>query len=102
MPGVPMAEVIAVPGSAGAAVGLALQGALNNLAGGILLMILHDGNFRESRPKISAAGKEKPGPGEKRVSVQNNNLSGDNPEACRTDTVTRLTDEFKTAGKSRV
>ena len=45
---------------------------------------------------------EKPGPGEKRVSVQNNNLSGDNPEACRTDTVTRLTDEFKTAGKSRV
>ena len=40
MPGVPMAEVIAVPGSAGAAVGLALQGALSNLAGGILLMIL--------------------------------------------------------------
>ena len=61
-----MAEVIAVPGSVGAAVGLALQGALNNLAGGILLMILHDRNFRESRPKISAAGKEKPGPGEKK------------------------------------
>ena len=35
-----MADVIAVPGSAGAAVGLALQGALSNLAGGILLMIL--------------------------------------------------------------
>ena len=35
-----MAEVIAVPGSAGTAVGLALQGALSNLAGGILLMIL--------------------------------------------------------------
>lgn len=29
-------------------------------------------------------------------------VSKDNPEACRTDTVTRLTDEFKTAGKSRV
>lgn len=62
MLGVPMAEVIAVLASAGVAVGLALQGALSNLAGGILLMILHDGNFRESRPKISAAGKEKPGP----------------------------------------
>ena len=29
-------------------------------------------------------------------------VSKDNPEACRTDTVTRLTDEFKAAGKSRV
>jgi len=38
--GVPMAEVIAVLASAGVAVGLALQGALSNLAGGILLMIL--------------------------------------------------------------
>ena len=37
---VPMAEVIAVLASAGVAVGLALQGALSNLAGGILLMIL--------------------------------------------------------------
>ena len=38
--GVPMAEVIAILASAGVAVGLALQGALSNLAGGILLMIL--------------------------------------------------------------
>ena len=38
--GVPMAQVIAVLASAGVAVGLALQGALSNLAGGILLMIL--------------------------------------------------------------
>ena len=40
MLGIPMAEVIAVLASAGVAVGLALQGALSNLAGGILLMIL--------------------------------------------------------------
>ena len=40
MLGVPMAEVIAILASAGVAVGLALQGALSNLAGGILLMIL--------------------------------------------------------------
>ena len=38
--GVPMSQVIAVLASAGVAVGLALQGALSNLAGGILLMIL--------------------------------------------------------------
>ena len=40
MLGVPMAEVIAVLASAGVAIGLALQGALSNLAGGILLLIL--------------------------------------------------------------
>lgn len=38
--GVPMAQVIAVLASAGLAVGLALQGALSNLAGGILLMVM--------------------------------------------------------------
>lgn len=37
--GVPMASVVAVLASAGVAVGLALQGALSNLAGGIMLMI---------------------------------------------------------------
>lgn len=37
--GVPMASVIAVLASAGATVGLALQGALSNLAGGVMLMI---------------------------------------------------------------
>ena len=51
MLGVPMAEVIAVLASAGVAVGLALQGALSNLAGGILLMILRPfkvGDFVEA------------------------------------------------------
>ena len=37
--GVPMASVITVLASAGVAVGLALQGALSNLAGGIMLLI---------------------------------------------------------------
>lgn len=37
--GVPMASVAAVIASAGVAIGLALQGALSNLAGGIMLMI---------------------------------------------------------------
>ena len=46
--GVPMASVIAVIASAGVAIGLALQGALSNLAGGIMIMILrpfHIGDY---------------------------------------------------------
>ena len=37
--GVPMASVITVLASAGVAVGMALQGSLSNLAGGVMLMI---------------------------------------------------------------
>ncbi len=37
--GIPMASIITVLASAGLAVGLALQGALSNLAGGIMLML---------------------------------------------------------------
>lgn len=49
--GVPMASVVAVLASAGVAVGLALQGALSNLAGGIMLMIFrpfHQGDYIEA------------------------------------------------------
>lgn len=48
--GVPMASIIAVLASASVAVGLALQGALTNLAGGIMLIIFkpfHVGNYVE-------------------------------------------------------
>lgn len=37
--GIPMASIVAVLGSAGLAIGLALQGALGNIAGGIMLVI---------------------------------------------------------------
>ncbi len=46
--GVPTASIIAVLGSCGLAVGLAMQGSLSNLAGGIMLMIFrpfHVGDF---------------------------------------------------------
>ena len=46
--GVPMASIIAVIASAGVAIGLALQGALSNLAGGIMILIFRPfgiGNF---------------------------------------------------------
>ena len=42
--GVPMASVVTVLASAGVAVGLALQGALSNLAGGIMLLIFRPFN----------------------------------------------------------
>lgn len=48
--GVPMASVVTVIASAGVAVGLALQGSLSNLAGGIMILIFKPfkiGNFVE-------------------------------------------------------
>lgn len=49
--GVPMASIVTVLASAGVAIGLALQGALSNLAGGIMLMIFRpfrSGDFVET------------------------------------------------------
>lgn len=53
--GVPMASVVAVLASAGVAVGLALQGALSNLAGGIMLMIFKPFKLGDY---VAAAGEE--------------------------------------------
>lgn len=51
--GVPMSSVVAVVASAAAAVGLAMQGALSNLAGGLMLLIFHP--FKQGE-YIEAAG----------------------------------------------
>ena len=53
--GVPMASMVAVLASCGVAIGLALQGALSNLAGGIMLLIFRPFNNGDY---ISAAGEE--------------------------------------------
>ena len=53
--GVPMASVVAVLASCGVAIGLALQGALGNLAGGIMLMIFRPFSVGDY---ISASGEE--------------------------------------------
>ena len=53
--GVPMASVIAVLASAGVAVGLALQGALSNLAGGIMLLVFRPFNVGDF---IEATGEK--------------------------------------------
>ena len=54
--GVPMAQVIAVLASAGVAIGLALQGALSNLAGGILLMVMRPFNVGDYVDAAGASG----------------------------------------------
>ncbi len=53
--GVPMASVVAVLASAGLAVGMSLQGALSNVAGGIMLMVLRPFNVGDY---VEAAGVE--------------------------------------------
>ncbi len=53
--GVPMASVITVLASAGVAIGMALQGSLSNLAGGIMLLIFHPFKAGEY---IAASGEE--------------------------------------------
>lgn len=52
--GVPMTSIIAIIGSAGVAIGLALQGGLSNLAGGIMILIFKPfkvGDFIEANGK---------------------------------------------------
>ena len=53
--GVPMASVITVLASAGLAIGLALQGALSNIAGGVMLLFFRPFNVGDY---VSAAGAE--------------------------------------------
>ena len=53
--GVPMASIVTVLATCGVAVGMALQGALGNLAGGIMLMVFRPFNVGDI---ISAAGAE--------------------------------------------
>ena len=58
--GVPMASIVAALASAGLAIGMALQGALSNLAGGIMLMIFKPfkvGDFVEASG-VSGIAKE--------------------------------------------
>ena len=53
--GVPMASVITVLATAGLAVGMSLQGALGNLAGGIMLLVFRPFNVGDY---VSAGGEE--------------------------------------------
>ena len=61
--GVPMASVITVLGTAGAAIALSLQGSLSNLAGGIMLVIFRPfkvGDFVELKNSTLGPGTKLP------------------------------------------
>ena len=54
--GVDAASIVALVGSAGVAIGLAVQGSLSNLAGGVLILLLHP--FRVGDYIVAATGHE--------------------------------------------
>lgn len=104
--GVPMASIIAALASAGVAIGLALQGALSNLAGGIMLMIFKPfkvGDFVEGSG-VSGIVKEITmfytvilTLDNKRITVPNGNLMNANIVDYSTEELRRVDLEFSCA-----
>ena len=106
MLGVPMAEVIAVLASAGVAVGLALQGALSNLAGGILLMVIRPFNVGDYVDAAGASGVVQSinlfytvllTVDNKRITVPNGNLMNANVVDYSAEALRRVDLEFSCA-----
>ena len=104
--GVPMAQVIAVLASAGVAIGLALQGALSNLAGGILLMIVRPFNVGDYVDAAGASGvvqsinlfyTEIMTVDNKRITVPNGNLMNANVVDYTAEPLRRVDLEFSCA-----
>ena len=104
--GVPMAQVIAVLASAGVAIGLALQGALSNLAGGILLMIIRPFNVGDYVDAAGASGvvqsinlfyTEIMTVDNKRITVPNGNLMNANVVDYTAEPLRRVDLEFSCA-----
>ena len=104
--GVPMAQVIAVLASAGVAIGLALQGALSNLAGGILLMVMRPFNVGDYVDAAGASGvvqsinlfyTEIMTVDNKRITVPNGNLMNANVVDYTAEPLRRVDLEFSCA-----
>ena len=109
--GVPMASVITVLASAGVAVGMAMQGSLANLAGGIMLMIFRPFSVGDY---IIAGGEE----GfvksittfytvlntvdNKTVSVPNGTLMNSNISNCSSEELRRVDLTFNIAGSEPI
>lgn len=104
--GVPMASVITVLASAGVAVGLALQGALSNLAGGIMILIFRPFNVGDF---IIAAGEQGVvsdismmytkllTTDNKKVTIPNGSLMGANVSNCSSEPTRRVDLTFSCA-----
>jgi small conductance mechanosensitive channel len=109
--GVPMASVITVIASAGVAVGMALQGSLANLAGGIMLMIFRPFNVGDY---IIAGGEEGTVKSistfytvlntvdNKEVSIPNGSLMNSNISNCSSEKLRRVDLTFNAAGSEPV
>lgn len=87
--GVPMASIVTVLASAGIAVGMALQGALSNLAGGIMVLIFRPFQIGDYVSVAGAEGTVKEialfyttldTPDNRRITVPNGNLMNANVE----------------------
>ncbi len=83
--GVPMSSMIAVLASAGAAIGLALQGALSNLAGGLMILIFRPfrlddyvevGNYSGTVTDIGVFYTTLKTPDNKNVTIPNGTIMG--------------------------
>ena len=109
--GVPMASVITVIASAGVAVGMAMQGSLGNLAGGIMLLIFRPFNVGDY---IIAGGEEGTVKSistfytvlttadNKIVSIPNGTLMNSNITNCSTEDLRRVDLSFNIAGSEPV
>lgn len=101
--GVPMASIVTVLASAGVAVGLALQGALSNLAGGIMLMFFRPfklGDYIEASG-VSGTVKELTlfytvlvTVDNKRITVPNGSLMNANIVNCSSEAFRRVDLDF--------
>ena len=109
--GVPMASVITVIASAGVAVGMALQGSLSNLAGGIMLLIFRPFNEGDY---ILAGGEEGTVKSistfytvlttvdNKTVSIPNGTLMNSNITNCSMENLRRVDLSFNIAGSEPI
>ena len=109
--GVPMASVITVIASAGVAVGMAMQGSLSNLAGGIMLMIFRPFNVGDY---IIAGGEEGTVKSlstfytvlntvdNKTVSIPNGALMNSNISNCSSEDLRRVDLTFNIAGSEPI
>jgi small conductance mechanosensitive channel len=109
--GVPMASVIAIIASAGVAVGMALQGSLSNLAGGLMLLIFRPFNVGDY---IIAGGEEGTVKSistfytvlntvdNKTVSIPNGTLMNSNISNCSGEKLRRVDLTFNVAGSEPI
>ena len=109
--GVPMASVITVLASAGVAVGMAMQGSLGNLAGGIMLTVFRPFNVGDY---IIAGGEEGTVKSisifytvlntvdNKTVSIPNGSLMNSNISNCSGEKLRRVDLKFNIAGSEPI